>query len=175
MKAKSKYTGILTITLLAILVASIAVIAYWDKKIWSFAEYVSVQRQALYNERSAIQFLSKVDSEIKQTKEYSSFLNEFYVSGNSMLAFIEKLEKMAKTSGVQMQIQNVSQSDKKPNSVDYVGVTLQTTGSWENVNKFVKLVENMPYFISIKVLHLSSSGLDAKQWTASMTIITMTK
>lgn len=172
MKVKSNPTILVSVILTIALIASAIAIVYWDKQIWNFAEYVRDQRQVLRNEQAAVKFLSNVDKEIKQIKDYSEFFDEFYVGKDSILSFIEELESVARASGTKMQIQNVVPGETAAESYTYVNITLQSSGAWENVNKFVKLIEMMPYYVSIKVLNLSRGE---ETWTASMTITTVTK
>lgn len=172
MKVKSNPTILVSVILTIALIASAIAIVYWDKQIWNFAEYVRDQRQVLRNEQAAVKFLSNVDKEIKQIKDYSAFFDEFYVDKESILSFIEELESVARASGTKMQIQNVVPGETAAESYTYVNITLQSAGTWESVNRFVKLIEMMPYYVSIKVLNLSQSG---EAWVASMTVTTVTK
>lgn len=172
MKVKSNPTILVSVILAIALIASAIAIVYWDKQIWNFAEYVRDQRQVLRNEQAAVKFLSNVDKEIKQIKDYSAFFDEFYVDKESTLSFIEELESVARASGTKMQIQNVVPGETAAESYTYVNITLQSAGTWESVNRFVKLIEMMPYYVSIKVLNLSQSG---EAWVASMTVTTVTK
>lgn len=172
---KINSTILLSVLLAIALVASFVAIVYWNKQIWSFAEYVRDQRQVLRNEQAAVQFLSNVDKEIKQVHEYSDFFDGFYVNKDSILSFIQKLETVARASNTKMQIQNVTPGETVADKYNYVNVTLQSTGSWESVQKFIALIERMPYFVSIKVLNLSVGGGEgATTWNASMTITTVT-
>ncbi len=174
MKKQLNTTILISLLLLLAVVASAFAVFYWDKKIWNFASYVREQRQVLKNERAAVQFLANVDKEIKQIQEHSEFFDSMYFSKESILPFIEKLESVARVSGTKLYIQSVTPGDVVAEKYNYYNVTLQSSGSWEAVTKFVSLVENMPHYISIKVLNLSSSDNEkGRVWTASMTITTL--
>lgn len=174
MKKKFNTTILISAMLLLAVIASAFAVFYWDKKIWDFASYVREQRQVLKNERAAVQFLANVDKEIKQIREHSEFFDSMYFSKESILPFIEKLESVARVSGTKLYIQNVALGDVVAEKYNYFNVTLQSSGSWESVERFVDLVQGMPHYISIKVLNLSSADSEkGKTWTASMTITTL--
>ncbi len=174
MKKKLNATILISIVLFVAIILSAFAIFYWDQKIWDFAGYVREQRQVLKNERAAVQFLSNVDKEIKQIQEHSKFFDDMYFNKESILPFIEKLEAIARVSGTRLYIQNVAPGQVVAEKYNYFNVTLQSSGDWDSVKRFVELIEGMPHYISIKVMNLSSSDNESgKIWTASMTITTL--
>ena len=180
MKFKTTTTINISIALTVIFVIAAGALIYWNKQIWDFAVYVKEQRQLLRNEIEGVKFLSNIEEEIKQTKEYGEYFDKMYIDKDKMVNFIQEIEAVGKYSGASLQIQNVTPvgggiEEKASLTYNFVNLTMTATGSWEQVNKFLKLIENIPSHVSINVVNMTSAQTEKSVvWSLSMTITGVT-
>ena len=78
-------------------------------------------------------------------------LNSFFVEKEGEVVFIEKLETVAKNTGVKIEINSI-QIGKKETGIDFIEnleLKVRFEGEWSAVAKFLSALENMPHAISI--------------------------
>jgi Tfp pilus assembly protein PilO len=114
--------------------------------------------------REMINFLESKESQIKDIESFFLIYNE-----QNIVNFIEKIEQLAQETRVELEISNLlpsSENDKK-----YLNADFALKGNWEEINKMIALVENIPYKVSITDLSLRKEG-DA--WTSSLKVKILT-
>ena len=78
-----------------------------------------------------------------------SLLDSFFVNSGEEVDFIEKLEAVAKNSGVNIEISSISVNKKETGSnfIENLDIKVRFEGEWGIVVKFLKSVEAMPYVV----------------------------
>lgn len=106
-------------------------------------------------------------------------LEDFLVSGDNPVSFIEMIEKMGDSYGVAIEIDSVDlkdlsadakksktekSKDKNEGIIWSMNIRIKSEGLWTNILKFISAVELTKYKVSISSLDLSSTydGMDTK-------------
>lgn len=116
--------------------------------------------------------LSTIKKTISATEEDRAKLLTYFVTDKSIVAFLEYLESLGDITDTDASIRAVDLG-KDDNSVV---VSISSTGSYSNLIRFSKLIENMPYRIEVQnfafVARSSTSedGLDVSNWEVNITI-----
>jgi hypothetical protein len=104
---------------------------------------------------------------IKSNEIDRSKMSSYVVKKDGLVEFIKIIEGMANSSGVELSIKTVAESDVslQASSSPKVILTLPltTTGTWENTAMFLALLESMPYKttltkVDIKKMDLAESA-----------------
>jgi hypothetical protein len=86
--------------------------------------------------------LRDVKKVIDETKQDVSLLDDLAISKNGVLDFIKAVEAISKESGVSMEI-DVDENEGKGNTSDFI-LAATMSGSWQNIQKTLALIETMP-------------------------------
>lgn len=108
---------------------------------------------------------------INEAKAQNDLINSYFVNAGYIDDFVSDLEKNSKDLGNNAEVQSVdfSKGDKKS-----ITIVLTVEGGFQSVLKNIKMIEYMPYAVSINSLSLNSntSTSDSKEafypWTATV-------
>jgi hypothetical protein len=115
-------------------------------------------------------------NDLNDAKIYGDKIKEFMVGEGDIVGFIKILEDMVSTTGLKSEVKSVStESSDNLNLIngEYIRVKLDVTGEWNNIQAFLKLLENYPLKIDINKISLSKfSDYESKtkiipQWLGS--------
>lgn len=94
---------------------------------------------------------------LKDSESERAKINNLIVNKNSVADFISNLERLAKTSGIEM-TKNISVEKERVSSKEsYLKVSLRARGELEQVYYFMELIENLPYKTRIRKMSMASS------------------
>ena len=111
-------------------------------------------RQSIEKERErALQF----DIALRDNKAQINALKEVFIFENDTPKFIEKLEALAGSSGVQMRLSSMTSNLDKKNSS--LAVSIEVDGKYSNVIRFIRSLELMPTYM---VFNSVAYGLESK-------------
>jgi hypothetical protein len=139
------------------------------------SESVLIGQRIIENRRSVATFdsLKKNISDIEASSEK---IDSFFIKKDEVVSFLDTLESLASTTNTKISIQTVSDKKVAPmGSVIVVGLNAQ--GSYSNIHKLIRLLEEMPYQTEIQNINLSSeNGADNKNqaanyWSANITLL----
>ena len=109
---------------------------------------------------------------ISKTKEERNKLNIYFITRDTLGAFIEELESLAKRAGVSLALGEPSfQKDKAGKSDKYVKFSLRAEGDFNKVFKFLTLMESLPYKIRVVTTNLNQPSSPASKgvvWSMDM-------
>lgn len=92
-----------------------------------------------------------------------------FVDENSLIKFIEDVEKVAKESRVTLKVTTSGRTS--PNAKNPPEFSLSASGNFENTLQYLLLLENMPYELVFKRINLASQAVGGQQsggiWRAS--------
>ncbi len=117
--------------------------------------------------------LAKVKENLKTTLGTGDRLSSLFVKEDSAVDFLQVIEGVMKTAGVVGSVENVSEiTDEK---VKGLNLTLEAKGSWNEIMKFIGLLEKIPYKATIESAAFSySSGEIGSGWKASVSLKALT-
>ncbi|TAK57034.1 hypothetical protein EPO17_03070 [Patescibacteria group bacterium] len=100
---------------------------------------------------------------IKSTEADRAKISSYVVKKDGLVDFIKLIEGMANSSGVEVSIKTVEESEVsgQASSTPKVMLTLPltTTGTWENTAMFLALLESMPYKTTLTKVDLRKMDL----------------
>ena len=113
------------------------------------AEAASEQASVEQN-RSLQQLAESIQPEIAS-------LDSRVVASDGTAAFIETVESLARTNGLSVTISAVNNAPSavgNPGSYQLLTLTVATVGSWQNTEKFLSLLETLPYELGLPSITL---------------------
>jgi hypothetical protein len=96
------------------------------------------------SDKEKIRELSRV---LEDTKKERDNLSEYFVANTNAVTFIEQIEKVGKTAGVELTVLSVS-DETKENGVVELGFS--AIGGFTHLYHLIAIVESMPYKVVIK-------------------------
>lgn len=117
--------------------------------------------------------INSLRSMVKDTEIDRGKLTTFFLASDAEVTFIEKMEDLAKGSGLEANVNNVSSVPTDVSVVKVFQMQLATTGSWSSTLYFLSQVENLPYDVRVRAVSLSkapSSGKAVSSWSAAFDV-----
>lgn len=96
------------------------------------------------SDKEKIQELERV---LKDTEGDRDKLSQYFIAKTNAVTFIEQIEKIGKTAGVDLSVSSVSDDEKDRNSIQ---LNFSATGSFLHLYHLIALIESMPYKVVIK-------------------------
>lgn len=182
---KTNKTKIILVVLLLVVVASVVANVFWFSFIGSEAQKIADINKEIIKEESQTYNPVELRDRIIALEERNASLNSIFVDRANIPAFIERVETMAASGNLSLQIQSVdvdiaTQGDN-PKGRELYGVLdmfLQISGSWSNVMEFVDNLQSQPNHISINSIRLQANSSGAVgatgSWTARIALSAIT-
>lgn len=163
-----------TKTLLGILgtlfVLMVIALSFWYLQLLQGSEQIKEDKKTYNQELKDAQFISEIKREKKQVEEIDQFLNSLYVPSSDAVAFIEYIEDVAADAGVELEINTFDIQEKD------VSIDLTAQGSWTQNNRFLVMIENLPYYTVINDFSLEADNRDGFViWKSKYKIKALTK
>lgn len=117
--------------------------------------------------------LTKLGSEIKTIREDLKRLSTRIIASDGDVAFIENIEKLARSQGASISVDDVKYEDMPgQENIQYLKVVAVVEGDWKNVYSALKLIETMPYKLEFKsvFLNFNTTTKKAGVWSASISL-----
>lgn len=99
--------------------------------------------------------LKSLVEKVNKVSEISDTINSYFVNSKEVDSFINYLENLGASAGVELEVENF---DVSATSKDILNVTISTKGSFSNTIKALILIENAPYKINITKTFLDKSS-----------------
>lgn len=115
----------------------------------------------LKSEKEKNSELDSINRNLKSTLADHDRLESFFVNDSSVVDFLQNVEGLGNESGLVIHTDSVSSSDSPdllPLNKELLSVSLSARGSWADTQKFLGLIENLPYKISISSFSSVSSN-----------------
>ncbi len=173
--------GILFLLLLIVIAGYVYMYTRISKKTTSI-ESIATE---IENEKKSQQNILGLKRSITLTEEKNKLLNSYFVTEETVVDFIKSIESLAKDSGVSVQISSLQPGEQTGKQGLYV--SLIVNGGFNEVNRFLVFLENMPYQIVTNRVQLSSEkntlspvidpktgkpqALKVQQWNASVDFV----
>ena len=101
---------------------------------------------------------SLMQDDLNDSKLYSNKIKDFIIGGEDTVGFIKIMENMVSSSNLKFEVKSVSavsNTDLDNINSEYLKVILNVTGGWNNIQYFLKLLENYPLKIDIDKISLT--------------------
>lgn len=151
---KKNYYIIFLGTSFLLLLSAIGGYVYLYSRITKKTESVESVAIEIENEKRSQQNISGLKRSIVLTEQKNKILESHFVTEGKVVNFIESIEMLGKESGVVVDIQSLQPGEQTGKEGLYV--TLSLNGEFNSVNKFILLLENMPYQIVLGNVILST-------------------
>lgn len=144
----------------------------------SAAAFLS-QAEQLRGQNNQLTDLNTVlrDIEVDQEK-----LNSYFVDGDSLVNFIERIEQLGKDSGATVEVRSLNEEATNDKSIQTLVFNLTVKGNWNDVYYFLALVQNLPVKATFDRIQMSHSGIESEdaapdEWRAviNMKVLELTK
>ncbi len=139
----------ITVTLIAL-----AVLIFFFKTIENKNKHTSAVLTTLAEKVKQKENMKSLVEKLNKVSEMSATINSYFVDSKEVDSFINYLENLGTSAGVELEVQNF---DVSPNSKNILNVTISTKGSFSNTMKTLILIENAPYKINITRTFLDQS------------------
>jgi preprotein translocase subunit SecG len=111
------------------------------------AEMNAITSQTEMNRREEI---SSLDRSLQQNEKNKTVLDTHFIQSSDVVPFLNAIEKLAPLSGTKVEIDSVSAGTTNPGLI----VGLKVSGSFQEIYKFLTLLENSPYEINFLSMDL---------------------
>ncbi len=132
---------------------------------WFFTSKIAASSSSLREKKAEIeavyqswQGLSQNQRDLQDMKDGLSKLNSAFVSLQSPYDFINSLEELAKSTALSYEIKLVTQGDISQTKEKAVAFQIEFIGSFSNLMRFLKYLENMKYYTQVDSLQVSKIG-----------------
>ncbi|MCI5108805.1 MAG: hypothetical protein MRY49_03085 [Candidatus Pacebacteria bacterium] len=144
-KSKIQINVILYTILALVITLNIVLLWYLKDKVEDASLHLNTAETS-YEERDRVRNLSRTFDEIKPQIEK---IDSYFVGSDDVVGFINLLEREARNNNLSTETTNVSVEESAVYG-DTLIVSITTTGSWNSIMRFVKIVETLPHNISIR-------------------------
>ena len=100
--------------------------------------------------------LRSIQSLVKDTEEERALLDDYFVSEEGVVGFIETIESFGAVAGTEIEVTSVekgpldaSAKEAEPQVFELLRIGFKTSGSWRGVMHVLALLETLPYRVSI--------------------------
>ena len=139
---------------ITIALVALAVLIFFFKTIENKNKHTSVVLTTLAEKVKQKENMKSLIEKVQKVSEMSDTINSYFVNGKEVDSFINYLENLGTSAGVELEVQNF---DISTTSKDILNVTISTKGNFSNTIKTLILIENAPYKINITKTFLDQS------------------
>ena len=94
---------------------------------------------------------------VRNTEEGGERLTGYFVDGERIIEFLETIESLADTAGVEIDVRSINETETDWEGVKNLELNIDFSGSWVRVHHFLVLIESMPIKMTAERLSLSES------------------
>ncbi len=168
---KTKFT---LVTLVLMNIFAIAVFSSLFLFAKNLNEDASVKGDEITNDIKKEESISLMKKDIGFSKNSDEELSSYIIGkdDSDVADFVKVIENFVASSTLVLNVSSIAYEDSAPLAQvngQLVRIRLNITGKWDNVNTFIKFLENYPFKITIINLSLNSSGEGKKTtWSADI-------
>jgi hypothetical protein len=164
---KTKTTLIISVIILALMIAGTS---FWYYQIIRGSQIIREDKKVYNQELKDSQFISEIKREKEKLDNINNFLGSLYVPADDAVSFIEYIEDVSSSAGVSLDIDRFDINGKN------VVFSVSAEGSWNQINRFIVMMENLPYYTIIENLNISVNNAGGNVlWQADFDIKGLTK
>lgn len=141
-------------------ILSLSLFGFLVNHIFSKEAELTVLRQNVADLRSKKEELGNIAKNLGATLEDYELLRKLFVEAEGSVDFIESIEKTAKSAGLRFEVASVEAEDTEELGAlgkDFLVLSINTVGNFKSNMQFIKLLENMPYKVTLSDIMLSKA------------------
>lgn len=162
MRSNTKTVTILFVTLAILSVVSFV---YGVKYIEGLINKATESKEEIERLQAKIGHLRSLHQAAQDTNDDKAKINSYIIQSGGSVVFITELEQLASNIGLEYntdRIESASEPELDIQGKELLTVSFTVNGAWSSVFKFIKLVEAMPYSITIEKVDLFAAVPDKK-------------
>jgi Tfp pilus assembly protein PilO len=160
-KIKNNKTKKMTILLVCIFTLLLIGFVFWYFQLISFAQNIRENKNLYDQEVKDTQLILEIEKEQGKADEIQNFLDSLIIEEEGAVEFIEYIESLANRAGVSLEIQNFDILPKEKELEENLKMKLSAVGSWSQVNHFILMMENLPYYIFLESMNLRANQTES--------------
>lgn len=153
----------LTILLGVMVIIGTAGLVYWNGLIQQTALEVKNSKQEYNNELRYAQTITELRRDLQYTQEVAEFVAGLKIDKDNPLSFIEFVEGLGDSSDVEVELKRFEVGEATDLNID-----IEAEGGWRDVNTFILMLENVPYYLDISEIKLSSTQSEDRPWRVNV-------
>jgi hypothetical protein len=110
--------------------------------------------------------LQKINEDSKEEREALS--KYFLTQSSDSIDFLNQVESLAPQAGVDLQTDKLEDIADKKTGTKWISVQFSFSGTQSDVERFVQILERLPYFSQVTAVSLKARSLD--NWQAQVTM-----
>lgn len=168
--SKTSITNI--IIALIITAAAGAVFFFVFQKVMNEGDRLAVQVEALATQRAQEDSFFKLKKVFEETKDDRSELQSFFlVQESGSIDFLNTVESLASKNGVTLKTSGIDLISDKEEGTEWIEFGFTVTGSRDRVQRYIEILENVPYVARLVSVDLKS--LSKTEWQTNVKIKVM--
>lgn len=105
-----------------------------------------------------------LELEVRNANEKMSFLDGIYITDEETPALLSSIEGLTSLAGTEITIVNITDRSESDGGLS---ILLSAEGSFENVFRTIRLLENLPYAVSFSRASISRLS-ESDEWVADL-------
>lgn len=146
-------------------VALLAVLVFFFFAIKSKNETISRNENIIETALAERGKIATLKTLVEETHKDREKLDSFLVDKEKIVEFLESVENLAKNERLSIGIGSLEERTDSASgvAVPTLNLSIDSSGSWSNVIKFLHLMENLPYHLSISKVNLRTDEGGARK------------
>ncbi|HEY4476579.1 MAG TPA: hypothetical protein VJB69_01140 [Candidatus Paceibacterota bacterium] len=150
----------------------LAAVAFLGQRLYRDVDQVISTYQELYTVTRGKENLAVAEKIITETATSQATINEAFLRGGDLILFIKKLESLAQTASVEL---DLDEPESFVDKVPGLNLTFRATGPFVGLYHFLALLENLPYRIAWQSIDWSFSSGTTWSGDFNLTIVSYTR
>lgn len=147
-----------------VLVSAIALFILVNREVESLNGQATDTWLKWSTERDRRDNLLSIEAAIARTVEDRNKLTSHFATSSNAVPFLDMIEQSGRKVGAVTEVASVD----LPKDNSGLIVRVESTGSFEAIYKFIKLLESSPYQLEFNSFNIRNSGGGGGQWSAAM-------
>jgi Tfp pilus assembly protein PilN len=152
-----------------LLLLATAAVAFLLFKIYQQGTLLVQQIETIRAERSQEDTFYRLQRVAEESIGDRQAVGSYFLREESdTIEFLTQIESLAPQAGVVLKTEGLEKKTDKATNVQSIDVTISFSGSEDNVETFMRMLENLPYLL--KVTSLDMSAQSSTLWQAKVTL-----
>ena len=149
----------------------LGVLGFLGRQLYGDADQVIAAYQEFYTATRGKENLMILEKTLVATTDSRAAVAAAFLRSDELVLFIEKLEGLAKTAGVELNLAEPKPVVRKAASLE---LAFQATGSFAGLYRFSTLLENLPYRLEWQSLKWNLKGGTTWQGDFNLAVVSYT-
>lgn len=158
--------GVIALVLFCVAGGAFGAMVYWVfEKGDQLTEQIDTLQAQRSQESSRYRLLRQVDATISDRAQIASY---FLFKESESIDFLNQVESLAPQVGVALETDGLELVEEKGDQHQWIKVSFSFSGSYDSVERFIKILETMPYVLELTSVNLQV--LSSTEWQGEVTM-----